>query len=275
MVPKGQWLTAMALCHISNKNFICFLVLRRFYMSLALLSYNPSSQNQRVAGYEVFGDEQPRIYDLEHMLSGGELDSLIQSAYRQIYNEQQMLSSNRQQVLESQLRAGQINVKDFICGLVLSDSFRRLVYDCNNNYRFVQICIQRVLGREVYNDREKMAWSIVLATKGLNGFIDQLVNSEEYLSNFGTNVVPHQRRRILPGQVIGKIPFTQMARYDQYHLAKLPTSSWQGQGTSRLDYTRWAWQKTPPAILGQVGKVITFGGAALIVLLFVAILLGL
>jgi phycobilisome rod-core linker protein len=149
------------------------------------------------------------------------------------------------------------------------------VYDCNNNYRFVQICIQRVLGREVYNDREKMAWSIVLATKGLNGFIDQLVNSEEYLSNFGTNVVPHQRRRILPGQVIGKIPFTQMARYDQYHLAKLPTSSWQGQGTSRLDYTRWAWQKTPPAILGQVGKVITFGGAALIVLLFVAILLGL
>lgn len=30
------------------------------------------------------------------------------------------------------------------------------------------MCIQRVLGRDVYNDREKLAWSIVLATKGLN-----------------------------------------------------------------------------------------------------------
>jgi phycobilisome rod-core linker protein len=114
-------------------------------MTLALLSYTPSSQNQRVAGFEVFGDEQPRIYNTENLLSAGEMDDLIQSAYRQVYNEQQMLASHRQRFLESQLRAGQITVQDFIRGLVLSDSFRRLIYDCNNNYRFVQICIQRIL----------------------------------------------------------------------------------------------------------------------------------
>jgi phycobilisome rod-core linker protein len=245
-------------------------------MTIALLSYTPSSQNQRVAGFEVFGEEQPRIYDTEHRLSVGEMDDLIQSAYRQVYNEQQMLTSHRQQFLESQLRAGQITVQDFMRGLVLSDSFRRLVYDCNNNYRFVQICIQRVLGREVYNDREKMAWSIVLATKGLNGFISELINSEEYLSNFGLSTVPYQRRRILPQHSIGQVPFTQMARYDEYHLANIPAQTWKGaQSASQIDYTRWAWQKTPPAILGQIGKVITFGGAAVIVLLFAAILLGL
>jgi phycobilisome rod-core linker protein len=161
-------------------------------------------------------------------------------------------------------------------GLVLSDSFRRLVYDCNNNYRFVQICIQRLLGREVYNDREKMAWSVVLATKGLENFINELLESEEYLSNFGINTVPYQRRRVLPQQVIGQVPFTQMARYDEYHLANIPAQEWRGgAGASRLDYTRWAWQKTPPTILGQIGKVITFGGAAGIVLLFAAVLLGL
>jgi phycobilisome rod-core linker protein len=245
-------------------------------MTIALLSYTPSSQNQRVAGFEVFGDEQPRIYNTENLLSAGEMDDLIQSAYRQVYNEQQMLTSHRQRFLESQLRAGQITVQDFMSGLVLSDSFRRLIYDCNNNYRFVQICIQRILGREVYNDREKMAWSIVLATKGLNGFITELINSEEYLSNFGLSTVPYQRRRVLPQQSIGQVPFTQMARYDEYHLANIPTQTWKGaEGASRIDYTRWAWQKTPPAILGQIGKVITFGGAAVIVLLFAAILLGL
>jgi phycobilisome rod-core linker protein len=245
-------------------------------MSLALLSYTTSSQNQRVAGFEISGDEQPRIYNTEHLLSAGEMDDLIQSAYRQVFNEQQMLSRHRQTFLESQLRAGQITVQDFMRGLVLSDSFRRLVYDCNNNYRFVQICIQRILGREVYNDREKMAWSIVLATKGLQGFIAELINSEEYLNNFGQHTVPYQRRRVLSQQSIGQIPFTQMARYDQYHLANIPAQTWTGaQGASRLDYTRWAWQKTPPAVLGQVAKVITFGGVAVIVLLFAAILLGL
>jgi phycobilisome rod-core linker protein len=245
-------------------------------MSLALLSYSPSSQNQRVAGFEVFGDEHPRVYNTEHPLSTGEMDDLIQSAYRQVYNEQQMLASHRQIFLESQLRDRQITVKDFICGLVLSDSFRRLVYDCNNNYRFVQICIQRILGREVYSDREKMAWSIVLATKGLQGFITELVNSEEYLSNFGQHTVPYQRRRVLPSQSIGQKPFTQMARYDQYHLANIPAQTWtDGKDAAKLDYTRWAWQKTPPAALVQVGKFITFGGAAVIVLLFAAILLGL
>lgn len=245
-------------------------------MSMTLLSYTTSSQNQRVAGFDVFGDEQPRIYNTEHLLSSGEMGDLIQSAYRQVFNEQQMLSHHQQTFLESQLRAGQINVQDFISGLVLSDSFRRLVYDCNNNYRFVQICIQRILGREVYNDREKMAWSIVLATKGLHGFIKELINSEEYISNFGQHTVPYHRRRVLASQSIGQIPFTQMARYDQYHLANIPAQTWTGdKGAARLDYTRWEWQKTPPAVLGQIGKVITFGGAAVIVLLFAAILLGL
>jgi phycobilisome rod-core linker protein len=49
----------------------------------------------------------------------------------------------------------------------------------NNNYRFVEMCIQRVLGREVYDPKEKLAWSIVLATKGIKGFIDSLLGVSE------------------------------------------------------------------------------------------------
>jgi phycobilisome rod-core linker protein len=201
---------------------------------------------------------------------------LIAAAYRQIYNEQQMLKSHRQQVLESHLRARQITVKDFIRGLVLSDSFRRLIYDSNNNYRFVEICIQRILGRNVYSDREKIAWSSVVMTKGIVGFVDALLNSEEYLHNFGDSTVPYQRRRILPYRTKGEVTFAHMARYGVDYRNKLPQSSYKGdrKGAARLDFTLWAWQKNPPQSLEKIWVGLFFSGMSFIAFLFVATLLG-
>jgi phycobilisome rod-core linker protein len=190
-------------------------------MTIPLLNYPLSSQNQRVNGFEILGDEQPRIYSLDDLPQGAEMDDLIWAAYRQVFNEQQIIAAHRQVTLESQLRNGQITVREFIRGLVLSDSFRRLNYNSNNNYRFVEMCVQRLLGRNVYGDREKFARSIVLATKGLSKFIDELIDSEEYISNFGDTNVPYQRRRILPQQFSGELPFARMARYDSYHLDRL------------------------------------------------------
>ncbi|MHC5831399.1 MAG: phycobilisome rod-core linker polypeptide, partial [Nostoc sp.] len=104
----------------------------------------------------------------------------------------------------------------------LSDTFKRSFYDLNNNYRFVEQVIQRVLGRDPYNEREKIAWSIVVATKGIVGLVDEVLNTEEYLSNFGYSTVPYQRRRILPSQSAGELPFNiKSPRYEDYHRAKL------------------------------------------------------
>lgn len=192
-------------------------------MALPLLTYAPSSQNQRVAGFEIPGEEAPRIYTNKNVLSAVDIDELIWAAYYQIFHEQQMLKNNRQIDLESQLRSGQITVRDFIRGLAISDSFRRLNYDSNNNYRFVEICVQRILGRQVYNQREILAWSIVIATKGFKGFIDDLLDTEEYIDNFGDNTVPYQRRRILPQKPVGELPFKRMARYGTDYRDKLPT----------------------------------------------------
>lgn len=191
-------------------------------MPLPLLEYPSSSQNQRVTGFEVFGEEQPRNYTAASKLSPLEADELIAAAYRQIFHEQQMLASTRQRFLESQLKSNQISVREFVRGLLLSDSFRRLNYDTNNNYRFVQLCVGRVLGRKVYNEREKIAWSIVLATKGLQGFVDALLGSEEYIENFGDDTVPYQRRRILPQRELGDLPFERMPRYGADYRDRLP-----------------------------------------------------
>jgi phycobilisome rod-core linker protein len=245
-------------------------------MSMPLLTYPPVSQNHRVEGFEIPGDEQPRIYTTDRLLSKTDFDTLITAAYRQIFNEQQMLAYYRQSFLESQLRSGQLTVKGFIAGLLLSDSFRRLNYESNNNYRFVELCIQRVLGRNVYGDREKIAWSIVLATKGLQGFVEQLLNSEEYLTTFGENTVPYQRRRILPQRSQGEVTFAHTARYGEDYRDKLPQPTLRGsrRDSARLDYLRWAWQKNPPATLGTAWTGLFYAGMAFIALLFLATVLG-
>ena len=193
-------------------------------MAIPLLNYGPSSQNQRVNGFEIPGDEQQRIYSLDNLPQGEEVQDIIWACYRQIFNEQQIIKFNRQLFLESQLKNGQITVRSFIKGLLLSDSFHRLNYDTNSNYRFVEICIGRVLGRPVYNEREKLAWSIVLASQGLEGFVDQLLSTEEYLNNFGDQIVPYQRPRILPQRSSGELLTARYARYDSNHLDQLRRS---------------------------------------------------
>lgn len=197
-------------------------------MSIPLLEYSPSSQNQRVAGFEVAGDETPRKFSTDDILSSTDMDVLIEAAYRQIFFH--AFAVDRQVALESQLRNGQITVRDFIRGLLLSETYRRSFYDLNSNYRFVEHCVQKVLGRDVYSQREKIAWSAVVMSKGVKGFVDELLNSEEYLTNFGENTVPYQRRRILPQRTAGELPFNiKSPRYDAYYRGKFgfPQIVWQ------------------------------------------------
>jgi phycobilisome rod-core linker protein len=204
-------------------------------VAIPLLDYSLRTQNQRVAGYEVPSDEQPRVYSTENLLSSSDLGTLIEAAYRQIFFH--AFAADREKFLESQLRNGQITVRDFVRGLVLSDTYKRSFYDLNSNYRFVEQTVQRVLGRDVYSQKETIAWSIVVATKGIVGFIDNLLNSAEYLDAFGYDTLPYQRRRVLPGRSTGELPFNiKSPRYDAYHRRKIgfPQFVWQATVRSYL-----------------------------------------
>ena len=237
-------------------------------MTLPLLSYPTSCQNQRVNGFEIPGDEQPRIFSTALLPDAQELETLILAAYRRIFNEQQLLSSHRDRFLESQLRSSQLSVREFIRGLLLSESFRRLNYECSNNYRFVEMCVQRVLGRQVYDQREVLAWSIVLATEGIQGFVDALLDSDEYVENFGEDTVPYQRRRILPQQAMGEVPFERMPRYGSDHLEKLTQLGNDFSANRLLD------DGLPPEGLRKLGAVITVAGALVLTSGVIAVVLS-
>ncbi len=167
-------------------------------MALPLLAYKPSTQNHRVSNFGKLdqNEDTPYIYRVEDAGSPMEMKALVWAAYRQIFSEHETLRFNRQVTLETQLANGSITVRDFIRGLLKSERFYKLVVSVNDNYRLVELCLRRVLGRDAYNQEEKISWSIKIGTAGFHGFVDALVDSEEYSQAFGDWTVPYQRRRM-------------------------------------------------------------------------------
>jgi phycobilisome rod-core linker protein len=207
-------------------------------VAIPLLAYAPSCPNQRV---DPLGarDDEAIIYSTDSQFSASEMGNLINAAYRQVFFH--AFKWDREVALESQLRNRQITVRDFIRGLLLSNTFLDSFYSKNSNYRFVEHCIQKVLGRKVYSNAEKIAWSAVVMTKGVKGFVDDLLNSDEYIENFGDNTVPYHRRRILPSRAIGETPFNITSpRYDAYHRNQLgfPQTIWQDVVRNFIPYDK-------------------------------------
>lgn len=176
-------------------------------MALPLLATKPITQNARVNNFATVSDEAPRTQV--------DVDEQIERAYRQIFFH--AFKADREPVLESQFRNGDLTARDFVRGLLLSRKFREGFYRCNSNYRVVEQLVGRVLGRDVHGDQERIAWSIVIANQGLEGLVDALLTSPEYLQNFGLETIPYQRGRVLPGHAKAQLPFNQKApRYDAY-----------------------------------------------------------
>lgn len=182
---------------------------------LPLISFNPTTQNHRVNGYDVLDEDDPVIYRLSDVTDLEGLNALIWAAYRQVFSEHLIIENNRQTFLESQLKNRQISVREFMRGLGKSETYYRLISETNSNYRLVDLSFTRFLGRASYGKHEQIANSIIIATKGLEGFIDSVVDSPEYLENFGEDIVPYQRRRM------GDRPYNLVnPRYSDYQRAK-------------------------------------------------------
>jgi len=185
-------------------------------MALPVLATKLLTNNARVSNFLAASEETSRQFGRQaSQLDGAAADALIEQAYRQVYFH--AFKRDRDAMLESQLRSGQISTREFVRQLLRSEKFRNDFYRCNSNYRVVEQVVGRVLGRPVHGEQECIAWSIVIAEQGLPAFIDALISSPEYMDAFGEDQVPYQRARVLAGQAVGTMPFNQQApRYGDY-----------------------------------------------------------
>ena len=219
-------------------------------MAVPLQAYPLTTQNSRVSnlggnnttlrnqllGSGAFGGDEYR----------SNIDGLIEQAYRQVFFH--AMKADRDFFLESQFRNGNITMRDFIRGLLLSERFQQGYYQCNSNYRMVDQVVGRVLGRPVHGDAERRAWSIVIGEKGFTNFIDTLLDGEEYMTAFGYDLVPQQRSRLLPGRPLGELPiYQEYPRYgaDWRDSLQMRAPSPQAPQTQRLDVSS-AWVNGQP-----------------------------
>lgn len=249
-------------------------------MAVPLQAYPLTTQNARVSN--LAGDSSTVRTELTGSSAGGadayraDVDDLIEKAYQQIFFH--AMRSDREPFLESQLRSGNITARDFIRGLLLSERFQQGYYQCSSNYRMVDQVVGRVLGRPVHGEAERLAWSIVIGEKGFTTFVDTLLDSDEYMSCFGYDLVPQQRSRVLPGQSLGETPIYQSfprygADWRDSLQERAPSAQFDGMQGQTLQVSELWVNGQPPAWLLKVwlGLFVVGGFEITRVLLTIAI----
>jgi len=221
-------------------------------VALPLLKYAPTTQNSRVSPLRVGSDEDQKAASMDKAMDREDQNFVIEAAYRQIFFH--AFKVDRDRTLESQLRDGQLTVRDFIRSLCLSDTFTRSFYNLNSNYKVARHLVEKLLGRQTYGKSEEIAWSAVLMTRGVKGMVDDILDSEEYLEVFGYDTVPYHRNRVVGSREVGETPFNITSpRYGSYYRgilgfpqivftgrpSTLPERARQRRGGFPEDYLPW------------------------------------
>lgn len=118
----------------------------------------------------------------------------LKALYRQLFKENRDLNFHHDPRLESLYLNGNLTTRELVGKLLNSDMFLNYIFATNSNFRFVELCFERVLGRKA-SQSETYQWSSLLTSQGLPAFTQQLVNGEEYTKAFGDNLVPFRRSR--------------------------------------------------------------------------------
>ena len=121
------------------------------------------------------------------------LENAISAAYKQVYGNLGPTESQRSVELESQLRNGDISVRDFVAGLAKSDLYKQSYFFRTSPIRGIELNLKHLLGRPPISQAEVSACISLIAEQGYDALVDKITHSGEYLEVFGTDTVPYLR----------------------------------------------------------------------------------
>ena len=145
----------------------------------ALRGFNPEIRKASVAVELIPG------------ASGDDVTGVIYAAYRQVFGNAHIMESERVVAAESQLRSGNISVREFVRSLAKSELYRSRFVDGCSRYRSMELNFKHLLGRAPASFEEMKIHSRILDEQGFEADIDFFLDSDEYQSVFGENVVPY------------------------------------------------------------------------------------
>jgi phycoerythrin-associated linker protein len=122
-----------------------------------------------------------------------DLQAVIRAVYRQILGNAHVMDNQRLTSAESQLRNGDITVREFVRAVAQSELYRSLFFETSSPYRFVELNFKHLLGRAPQDQTEISEHVQIYNNQGYEAEINSYIDSEEYVVSFGENVVPSAR----------------------------------------------------------------------------------
>ncbi|NES82099.1 MAG: phycobilisome Linker polypeptide [Moorea sp. SIO2B7] len=141
--------------------------------------------------YQSFEDTTP--IELSPGRSEEEVETLIRAVYRQVLGNAHVMESERLTVPESQIKRGEISVREFVRQVAKSELYRSRFFDICPRYRSIELNFKHLLGRAPDDYSETFYHSSVLDKGGFEAEIDSYIDSDEYQEAFGEYIVPFNR----------------------------------------------------------------------------------
>jgi phycoerythrin-associated linker protein len=145
--------------------------------------------------------------------SADDVQSVIRAVYKQVLGNPHVMESERLTSAESQLADGSISVRDFVRAVGKSAFYQNRYFQKCAPYRFVELNFMHFLGRPPQSQVEVSAHIVRCVADGYDAEIDSYVDSDEYQSAFGENVVPYNRSSTEAGQ--SQVTYNRMFAIDR------------------------------------------------------------
>lgn len=122
-----------------------------------------------------------------------DVEIVIRAAYRQVLGNAYLMEEERLVSAESLLRQGQITVRGFVLAIAQSELYRDKFFYPYSQNRFIELNYKHLLGRAP-NDESEISYHVDLYnSQGYEAEINSYIDSQEYIENFGENIVPYYR----------------------------------------------------------------------------------
>ena len=142
-------------------------------------------------GVGLFEDTEP--VELWPEASIEEIQIVIRAIYRQVLGNAYIMESECPEILESQLKKGDITVREFVRKLAKSQLYRSRFFENCPRYRSIELNFKHLLGRAPESYLETQQHSQILDEIGFDAEIDSYLDSKEYCVAYGEYIVPYYR----------------------------------------------------------------------------------
>lgn len=140
--------------------------------------------------------------------SADDVQTVIRAVYKQVLGNPHVMESERFVKAESQLGDRSLSVREFVRAIGKSEFYRDRYFTSCAPYRFVELNFMHFLGRPPQSQAEISEHIVRCVTEGYDAEIDSYIDSDEYQTAFGENVVPFTRSNTQAGQ--SQVTFNRM-----------------------------------------------------------------